>query len=846
MKNTQQRRKFLKSIFLGGTGIVMSPGLLKAEGKVNAPSGSATDSAGETFNQPYTGDRLRKIAFPIGGMGAGMFCLEGSGAISHMSIRNRPGLFNEPPIFAAIAIKGHEHGVKVLEGPVPEWKKFGLRGGGNGDPGATYGLPRFRSAEFTARFPFAEVRLQDEDIPLAVTLTGWSPFIPNDEDNSGLPAGALEYTFKNESGAAIEAVLSFNSKQFLADTEGAINRVTAIEHGFVLNQSAAPGKPESACSFAVWTDDVQTIVDHCWFRGGWWDPLTMAWNTVRDRKMRHTVPVEKDAPGASLFVPFTLQPGATKTIRLMTAWYTPYSDWHIGETVAAASNGNSTNYRPWYSNRFDSIEAVAKYWREKYSELREKSQLFSHAFYSSTLPAEVTEAVAANLTILKSPTVLRAFDGRFWAWEGSGEDDGSCEGTCTHVWNYAQALPHLFPRMERSIRHTEFGENQNEQGHQRFRANMPISPVKHDFHAASDGQLGGIMKVYREWRISGDDEWLRRMYPAVMTSMNYCISTWDPKSKGVIEEPHHNTYDIEFWGPDGMITSFYLGALTAITLMGKHLGKNISKYSALYAKGKKYLETQLFDGEYFFQEIEYKNLQAENPAKAMSFGGDYSAEALEILQQEGPKYQYGKGCLSDGILGAWLGSMCGLPEFVDEKKVSSHLLAVHTYNLKKDLTRHANPQRPGYAIGEEGGLLLCTWPKGGKLSLPFVYSDEVWTGIEYQVASHLILTGHVAEGLEIVRTCRSRYDGRVRNPFNEYECGSWYARAMSSYGLLQALTGVRYDAVDKTLYVRSRVGDFTSFLGTATGFGTVRLAGGKATVEVVQGSIEVVKTVIVV
>ena len=122
----------------------------------------------------------------------------------------------------------------------------------------------------------------------------------------------------------------------------------------------------------------------------------------------------------------------------------------------------------------------------------------------------------------------------------------------------------------------------------------------------------------------------------------------------------------------------------------------------------------------------------------------------------------------------------------------------------------------------EGGLLLCTWPKGGALSLPFVYSNEVWTGIEYQCASHMIRMGLVEEGLEVVRTCRARYDGRVRNPFDEYEYGHWYARAMASYALLEALSGARFDAVDKILYLNPAIkGDFRSFLSTATGFGTV-------------------------
>src|SRR5436853_844322 len=140
-------------------------------------------------------------------------------------------------------------------------------------------------------------------------------------------------------------------------------------------------------------------------------------------------------------------------------------------------------------------------------------------------------------------------------------------------------------------------------------------------------------------------------------------------------------------------------------------------------------------------------------------------------------------------------------------------------------------------LGDEGGLLLCSWPKGGKLSLPFVYCDEVWTGIEHQVASHLMMMGDIEKGLEVLRTSRNRYDGRVRNPFNEYECGHWYARALSSYGYLQALTGVRYDAVDKILYVDSKIGDFTSFISTEKGFGTVSFKAGTAELKTVQGTL---------
>lgn len=863
MKKNAGRRDFLKNITLSGAIALVPSDIvnLTTEKEQKGPDRSdQKETAKRAYNSAYTGEYLNRVAFPIGGIGAGMFCLEGTGAMAQVSTRNSPDMFNDPGVFAAIAVKGITNGAKLLEGPVPNWKKFGLHDSGNGLVGSTTGLPHFHAASFKTEFPFAHIRLDDKDIPLDVKLTGWSPFIPTDDDNSSLPAGALEYTFTNTGKSAVEAIFSFNSKNFLRIDDGK-NSIRETKNGFILFEGGTKEKPYPS-EFAMFTDDDKTIVDHCWFRGGWWDPLTMAWNAVKSGEAKENPPVPADAPGASLYVPFNLLPGKKKVIRLMMAWYTPDSELTFGEMGKRKDCDPSSGccntptdlqldkydkhfdgkfYKPWYSSRFESISAVIDYWKSRYDDLRKNSALFSKAFYNSTLPPEVTEAVACNLSILKSPTVMRQFDGRLWSFEGCGDSGGCCHGSCTHVWNYAQAIPHLFPALERSLRHTEFCESQDENGHQNFRSNLPIGPATHTFHAAADGQLGGIMKVYREWRISGDDNWLQKMYPMVKVSLDYCIRTWDPRNKGVIEEPHHNTYDIEFWGPDGMHTSFYIGSLTALILMGEHLGKNVEPYKALRSKAKVALENQLFDGEYFIQDITYTGLNAQNPGTAKSYGGDYSKEAIALLEKEGPKYQYGKGCLSDGILGAWIAQMCMVPESINSNLVKSHLQSVFKYNFKTDLSEHANPQRPAYALGNEGGLLLCTWPNGGKLSLPFVYSDEVWTGIEHQVASHLMLTGVVNEGLAILRASRDRYDGRVRNPFNEYECGHWYARALSSYGYLQALTGVKYDAVTKTLYIDSKVGNFTSFLSTDTGFGNVSLKSGEPSINVLYGKIDVKK-----
>jgi uncharacterized protein (DUF608 family) len=946
-------------------------------------------------NQPvYTGSHLDRVAFPLGGIGAGMISLEGSGALSQVSLRHKPDVYHEPQAFAALHVKGAKT-ARVLEGPVPMWKAFGSvtpPGGaepGNGLPGRTYGLPRFADASFQAHFPFATVKLTDKAMPVAVEITGWSPFTPGAADDSSLPVGAIEYRFVNRSAKPVKAVFSFHAANFMKTGHGAC--VGTTERGFVLEQPALPGQPEAEGAFTAFTDDPATMVDAAWFRGGHFDALTMVWNHVAAGAVVSRPPHPEGAPGAggSLYVPFVLKPRAEKTVRLQFAWYVPRSalsvggaaippgaasfladGWRVsrlmpvgdvtaaphlgldtdagwenvpaggrcgpgfvnihplrgpagmvyvarnihvevdgecvlhighdgpvrvfvdGEPVAATrgtvkpapvvrtqvrlrltrgthelcvaldrDNGEGwgffaslqnpsaecgsgcgcngaaplpSYYSPWYARRFAGLADVVGYWSEHYERLRAASAAFRDCFYDTTLPAEVIESVAANLAILKSPTVLRQADGRLWGWEGCCGGAGCCHGSCTHVWNYAQSLPHLFPDLERTLRETEFGPSQDGRGHQSFRSALPIGPTDHGYHAAADGQLGGLMKLHREWRISGDTAWMKQLWPRAKQSLDFCIGQWDPDRTGTLVEPHHNTYDIEFWGADGMCTSFYTGALAAAVAMGTACGDDVSAYATLLAKSRIAMASALWNGAWFVQNVQWQGLRASESAALDSC----TPEAVAILQREGPKYQYGGGVLSDGVLGDWMARCCGLGPVLDEEKTAKHLNSVFTHNFRESLADHANPQRPGYAFPREGGLLLCSWPNGDKPSLPFIYSDEVWTGIEYQAASHLIMTGQVEAGLTIVRAIRQRYNGQWRNPFDEYECGHWYARAMASYGLLQAFSGARYDAVTQTLHLAPpRAGDFRAFLCTATGYGTVGVRDGKPFLEVESGTI---------
>lgn len=252
------------------------------------------------------------------------------------------------------------------------------------------------------------------------------------------------------------------------------------------------------------------------------------------------------------------------------------------------------------------------------------------------------------------------------------------------------------------------------------------------------------------------------------------------------------------------------------------------------------MDEELFNGEYYEQKVMAEGLDASFTDQ---FATDSSRDPLErrLLASEGPKYQYGCGCLSDSLLGVWLADLYGLPCPLDRAQVRRNLRAIFEYNFKASLWDHANTQRPGYAVGDEPGLLLCTWPRGRKPTLPFVYSDEVWTGIEYQVASHMIAEGLVEEGLSIVRGVCLRYNGRARNPWNQYECGNYYARAMSSYGLLAAASGFRYFAPERRLRLAPMIhrNPFKVFFCTASGYGVISLSGTMLEIAVVEGSLAV-------
>jgi uncharacterized protein (DUF608 family) len=880
------RRKPTRREFLVATS---SAALAAASTAINA-SAQAADTAdkepapfsgAELFQsgpqRTFSGDRTTQIAMPIGGIGAGSVCFNGYGGLQDFSIHTHPEntampaefSSNSPEAaFAILRVKGHTPITKLIEGPFPAFKIFdqGLQGQGL-RRGGFEGFPRFQKCIFKGEYPFGEATLSDTSLPLDVKVTAWNPFIPLDDKNSGIPCAILEYTLHNTSPQHTEYEFSYHLSHLAPGCkpdQSASTNATIPGKGVFLSNREEPNA-EAHGSASLIAINAQTHdnlrIKAMWLRSPGWefDSLSALWREVSTGAFTandgsNSVDIA-GRNGASILLEGTLAPGASRTHAILIAWHFPNSYLHEGGPKPTNIEGDpgcrrvaadaAPPWRPFYAGVWKDAREVALYVEENYTSLRARTAQFKDALFSSTFPAYALDAISANLGILKSPTVLRQENGNLWGWEGCFPDSGCCHGSCTHVWNYAQAFPHLYPRLERTLRDMELVRSMDERGHVTFRAAIPDGPVDHNFHAASDGQLGGIMKLYRDWQISGDTAWLKRLYPLAKRSLDYGILTWDPEHKGALFEPHHNTFDIEFWGSEPMCTSIYLGALSAMAQMASAVGEQADSqsYRELAERGARYMDEHLFNGEYYQQKVEYLDLRDQSFAQSVAHVDTNSSEMQQLLKREGPKYQYGSGCLSDSVIGAWMARIYGIDTPIEKKNVRSALKAIYTHNFKTDLSQHANAQRPGYAMGREPGLLICSWPRGNKPTLPFVYSDEVWTGNEYQVASHLIAEGLVDEGLTIVKALRSRYDGRTRNPWNEYECGNWYARAMSSYALLGALSGFRYSAVERTLWFapRLKARPFQSFFSTATGYGTIALHDRTVTVRLLEGELAIEK-----
>jgi non-lysosomal glucosylceramidase len=467
---------------------------------------------------------------------------------------------------------------------------------------------------------------------------------------------------------------------------------------------------------------------------------------------------------------------------------------------------------------------VLNHFAEHEPDLRKRTVSWHDALYGSSLPPVVVDVLGAQPSLIRSPTTFRTADGRFFGFEGvlgestlnwNGNIGGSCPLNCTHVWNYEQAVARLFPRLERSMRETDWDVMQAPAGYLPHRVLLPIDgrqlhgvPIGGPTRPALDGMLGTILKTYREVRQGAGQAWLERYLPKAQLLMEYVTATWDTAGSGVLTGDQPVTHDISLHGPNMYVGGLWLAALRTMQEITALLGSasQSQSYAERFRLASRAYDALLWNGEYYIQ------------------------------QSDGEAFDFGSGCLSDQLFGQLWAHQLDLGYLLPAEHVVTALRSVVRYNMRHGFRDFENSYRV-FADADDSGLLICTWPNGGRPDVPIRYADEVWTGVEYQVGAHCLHEGLIDEGTAVLKALRARYDGSRRNPYNEVECGDHYARAMAGWGVLDAMTGATYDAWSERLRLGRSIDRYPLLAGT--GWGVVAAGDRLVSFQCLGGSVAV-------
>lgn len=758
----------------------------------------------------YSGERLREIRMPLGGIGTGTVSLGGRGNLTDWEVGNRPakGFVPRHAFFALWTRRpGRNPATRVLEGPVDPSRYSGQ----TGSPVHEAGLPRFASARFDAAYPLAAVTLEDPEVPLDVRLEAFNPLLPCDVDSSGVPVAVLRYVLTNPTDEPVEAAvcgsLAWGTVQ--ERPGGLLFEVDGDDPGTLALAVESPGTVTRRTS---------------WPAPGWGQDLLDFWDDFSADGALDARGTGK--PVGSLATRFTVAPGASVPVTYLLGWHFPnrraWTARPNGAPQGYLDDIVGNHYTTVHHDAWDVVERTLP----RLSELEARTVEFVDAFCSSDLPLPVREAALFNLSTLRSQTVFRTPDGRFFGWEGCMDTEGSCYGSCTHVWNYEQATAFLFGEIARSMREVEFAHATDERGLMSFRIGLPLAERAGSWGlAAADGQFGALVKLYRVWKLSGDDDFLRALWPKARKALEFAWieGGWDADRDGVPEGCQHNTMDVEYYGPNPQMAGWYLAALKAVAEMARQLGEDgfADECAELVERGAAWVDAKLFNGSYYRHEIRPATTPVADGLR-WDFGGDPAD----------PTFQLGDGCLVDQLVGQYAAHVAGLGHVLDPAHVRTTLRHIATANRRDPSV--ANPMR-AFALGDEPALVMCSYQPGTRPDSPFPYFAEVMTGFEYTAAVGMLYEGLVEEGLRVISDIRSRYDGLRRNPFDEAECGHHYARAMAGWSAVLALTGFDYDGRDGTITFAASDTPLTWFWSTGDAWGTVHQSHGACSLKVLGG-----------
>ena len=787
----------------------------------------------------YDQQHLARIALPLGGIGTGTVSLGGRGHLRDWEIMNRPAKGFVPlagrsvgPFFALFAQpEGTDTAVvRAIEGPI-ELEDYEAS---HGSRATNHGLPRFRQCEFAAAYPLGQVMLADPDVPLQVRIEAFNPLVPNDADASGIPLAVLRFVLVNATEAPVTASVCGSLPNFIgidgsqtalawglnrvpAGAKGNRNSFRESEglRGILMDSRGVDPRAEQWGTIALCTSaEGEVTYRTAWADLSWGDTLLDFWDDFgADGRLEDRPSLNQDMPVGSLAVKVAVPPKGEQAITFLLTWHFPNRmTWTPSQPDGAGSacsgaqeacaSGCCTNpdlIGNYYTTQFRDAWHVAGLVAGNLPQLEAQTIQFVEAVVESGLPETVKEAALFNVANLRSQTCFRTADGRFFGFEGCHDQEGCCLGSCTHVWNYEHATGFLFGELARSMRETEFLHATRDDGLMSFRVHLPIGRAAEQGLAAADGQMGCLIRLYREWQLSGDEGFLRRVWPKARKALEFCWvpGGWDADQDGIMEGCQHNTMDVEYYGPNPQMGAWYLGALRACEEMARHLGESefADTCRSLFERGRRWMDDHLFNGDYYEHQI--------RPPEA----GDTIADGLRVGMGaddlSDPALQLGAGCLVDQLVGQYTAHVCGLGYLLDPDHVAATMASIMRYNFQEGFHDHFNHMR-SFVLGDEAGLLMATYPRGRRPRRPFPYYNEVMTGFEYAAAIGMLYEGMLEDGLRCIQAIRDRYDGRKRSPFNEAECGHHYARAMASWAAVPALSGFQYSAVSQELQLAPR------------------------------------------
>lgn len=779
----------------------------------------------------YEQEYLKEIKMPVGGIGTGTISLAGLGGFQDWEIMNRPakgfnpgpeGRLKRSPFFSIYVEdqKGNKT-VKLLEGPL-QTESF------EGQEGSTYpnhGLPRFSSASFATAYPFGQVFLKDSNLPVKVTVGAYNPLIPGNPKDSGIPMAIITYEVKNTSSEALNISVNGNLENFIGyDGFKGKSQKNRNEYrdqddvkGIYFTSDGVDKNIQQWGTMAL-VSLTEGEISHrtSWIPAFWGNSILDFWDDFSADGILDNRENSEDTPLASLAVKKTIEPGDTQTFKFLLTWHFPNRKaWGSFTDDIDITVGN------YYANHYQDAWDVVKKELPRIDQLEDQTLEFVRTFLSSDIPDIVKEASLFNLSSLRTQLAFRIKSGHLLGYEGNFQHIGSGYGSCTHVWNYEHTIPFLFGELAKTMRDVEFNYATNEEGLMSFRVGLPLEENGQEWKiAAADGQMGTIIKVYRDWQLSGDDEMLGKLWPKIKQALSFAWITggWDADQDGIMEGSQHNTMDVEYFGPNPQMGFMYLGALKAGEQMALFLGekKFAKKCATLYQNGSKWLDENLFNGEYYEQDVR-PPMTIDNIAPGLRWGSGSS-------DLSSPDYQLGKGVLIDQLIGNVLAHTSGLGYLGDKENSRKTHEAILKYNYRENLVNHPNFMR-SYALGDEAGILMAGYP-GERPQKPFPYFSEVMTGFEYTAIIGMLYDGLIDEGLRSIENIRDRYDGLKRNPFNEAEYGNHYARAMAAWGTLIAYTGFRYSAKSKSMSFNPRNGKY--FWSNGYQYGSVEILGDKS------------------